>query len=295
MATSVRAVAATYARSLKYLPDHGKAFSIREWVEQDDGDSWIFISSKANQKAAARPLVTAWLDIASSSIMSLPPDNDRRIWTFIDELPSLNKLVMLGDSLAQQRKYGGAMVIGFQSFSQMIDLYGEHGAHAIADACSTWAIMRFNGDKSAEWASKGLGSSETLETSEGISYGGHEIRDGVSLSKQRKLRPIVLPTEINDLPDLQGYLKYGRNYPRALFKLRFIQYPVVAPGFVDRAVITPVSESFVAESLVGQPEAVGGRDIVADKDELGADSEVPPVESPVAPESDEFYQPNWPY
>jgi len=291
MATSVRAVAAAYARSLKYLPDHGQAFSIREWVEEDDGDGWIFISSKANQKAAARPLVTAWLDIASSSIMSLPPDNKRRIWTIIDELPSLNKLIMLNDALAQQRKYGGAMVIGFQSFSQMIDIYGEHGAHAIADACGTWAIMRFNGDKSAEWASKGLGSSETLETSEGISYGGHEIRDGVSLSKNRKMRPIVLPTEINDLPDLQGYLKYGRNYPRALFKLRYLEYPVVAPGFVDRSVVTPVSEAFVAESLVGQPETPGCRDITNEVDPPNIEADLPTlVEAEAAGKEDGMVQ-----
>lgn len=250
MATSVRAVAATYARSLKYLPEHGEPFSIRHWVESEADDSWVFISSKANQKEAARPLVTAWLDIVASSIMSLNPDPDRRIWTLIDELPSLNKLLMLGDALAQQRKYGGAIVLGFQSFSQMIEIYGEHGANAIADACSTWAVMRFNGEKSADWASKGLGNSETLETSEGISYGGHEIRDGVNLSKQRKLRPIVLPTEINDLPDLVGYLKYGRQYPRARFELKYQPYPTVAAGFVDRPVLSPVSEPFSPEHLV---------------------------------------------
>jgi type IV secretory pathway TraG/TraD family ATPase VirD4 len=38
---------------------------------------------------ALRPLISAWVDVLCTSILSLGEDRDRRIWMFLDELASL--------------------------------------------------------------------------------------------------------------------------------------------------------------------------------------------------------------
>ena len=61
------------------------------WSPNED-DSWLFVTVKADQLPSLRPLITVWLDIAISAIMSLTPDRNRRLYCVIDELPTLQKL-----------------------------------------------------------------------------------------------------------------------------------------------------------------------------------------------------------
>lgn len=235
IATSIRAVLATYAVSLKYLRDDEEPFSIRKWVqssEDSEDDSWIFISMRDEQSEALRPLVTAWIDTAASALLSLSVDRDRRIWIFIDELTDLNKLVSLSDILNKSRKYGGCAVLGVQAYSQLCTIYGRDAADTIAGGCTTWTVLRLNENRSAEWASKDLGQVENNEVSENVSYGAHQMRDGVGLNAAAKLRSIVLPSELTGLPDLKGFLKLGKEFPIARIKVPIQRLSQVAPPFV---------------------------------------------------------------
>lgn len=232
--TSVRIMLASYTQSMTYLHDAGEPFSIRKWVQDESQEGWIFVSTKADQKAALRPLITSWMDIAASAILSIPPDIHRRIWLSLDELPTLNKLPSLLNTMTNSRKYGGCTIIGFQNYPQMCEIYEKHGADAVSEACSTWAVLRANGDATGEWGSKGLGKADVNETSEGLSYGAHEIRDGVNLTKDRRTREIVMSTELTNLRDLHGYLRVGREYPVGKFVLKYQKYASVAKEFILR-------------------------------------------------------------
>jgi len=231
-ALSVRSTLATYIRSLKFLKHEGERFSIRDWVLDEAGDGWIFITANAEQLETLRPLITTWLDIACSSVLSLPEDSSRRVWLTIDELPALNKLPRLEHYLAQARKYGGCALLGFQSIAQLRSRYGRDVTESLLGLCGAWFIYRANEPAMAELAAKKLGDVEVMTPSEGISYGANDIRDGVSLSMQRQRRPLVLPTEIMGLADLQGYACLGSGAPNATFTLRYKKYPKMAPGFL---------------------------------------------------------------
>ena len=65
----IRAELASVMRSFSYLDDTADGFSIRDWVANEEDDSWLFITVKADQLPSLRPLVTVWLDIAISAIM----------------------------------------------------------------------------------------------------------------------------------------------------------------------------------------------------------------------------------
>ena len=230
----IQAELASVMRSFGYLDDTEDGFSIRDWVEKGADGSWLFITVKADQLPSLRPLITVWLDIAISAIMSLTPDRDRRLYCVIDELPTLHKLPSLSDFLARARKYGGCGILGFQSYPQLKATYGKDDAAAITGYCSTWVALRANDTDTAEHVSINLGQVEQVEANEGMSYGVNDMRDGVNLSRMQVTRPLVMSTEVTNLPNLVGFLRFGRNLPVVRFDSRFNDAPSLGPAFLER-------------------------------------------------------------
>ncbi|WP_313231195.1 type IV secretion system DNA-binding domain-containing protein [Sphingobium yanoikuyae] len=230
----IQAELASVMRSFSYLDDTEDGFSIRDWVEKGADGSWLFITVKADQLPSLRPLITVWLDIAISAIMSLAPDRDRRLYCVIDELPTLHKLPSLSDFLARARKYGGCGILGFQSYPQLKATYGKDDAAAITGYCSTWVALRANDTDTAEHVSINLGQVEQVEANEGMSYGVNDMRDGVNLSRMQVTRPLVMSTEVTNLPNLVGFLRFGRNLPVVRFDSRFNDVPSLGPAFLER-------------------------------------------------------------
>ncbi|WP_339348557.1 type IV secretion system DNA-binding domain-containing protein [uncultured Sphingomonas sp.] len=230
----VQAELASVMRSFAYLDDTEDGFSIRDWVEHGNTGSWLFVTVKADQLPSLRPLITVWLDIAISAIMSLTPDRQRRLYCVIDELPTLQKLPSLSDFLARARKYGGCGILGFQSYPQLEATYGIQDAAAITGYCSTWVALRANDTPTAKHVSENLGQVEQVEANEGMSYGVNDMRDGVNLSRMQVTRPLVMHTEVTNLPNLSGYLRFGRNLPVMRFDDRFNPLKNSAAGFVER-------------------------------------------------------------
>ncbi|MBP9777544.1 MAG: type IV secretion system DNA-binding domain-containing protein [Rickettsiaceae bacterium] len=236
MAASVRGVISANTRSMKFLKQSGVEFSITDWVTNPQDDSWVFISCNDKQIDMLRPIITAWFNIFTSNVLSLPECEQNRIYMVIDELPSLNKVPSLINFLAQGRKYGGCALIGMQNYSQLVEIYGKNGADAICDLCSTWVVLRCNSKEGAKWVAENMGNRECIETNEGLSFGVNDIRDGVSINKNRVDRLLVNPTEIMHLPDLTGFIKLGRGFPVAKFISEYKKYPMLAEAFIAASV-----------------------------------------------------------
>ena len=244
----IQAELASVMRSFAYLDDTEDGFSIREWVETGADGSWLFITVKADQLPSLRPLITVWLDIAISAIMSLVPDRDRRLYCVVDELPTLQKLPSLSDFLARARKYGGCGILGFQSYPQLEATYGIQDAAAITGYCSTWVALRANDSPTAKHVSENLGQVEQVEANEGMSYGVNDMRDGVNLSRMQVTRPLVMHTEVTNLPNLSGFLRFGRNLPVVRFADKYNEVASLAEAFVERT--TPPVRLSQADKLV---------------------------------------------
>jgi type IV conjugative transfer system coupling protein TraD len=230
----IQAELASVLRGFRYLDDTNDGLSIRDWVSDEKDDGWLFITVKSDQLPTLRPLITMWLDIAINAIMSLTPDQHRRLYCVIDELPSLQRLPSLSDFLARARKYGGCGILGFQSYPQLEATYGRQEAAALTGYCSTWIALRANDTPTARHVSDNLGQVEQVEANEGMSYGVNDMRDGVNLSRTQVTRPLVMPTEIVNLPNLAGYLRFGRDLPVIRFTDRYHPGKVIQPAYVDR-------------------------------------------------------------
>ena len=200
-ALSIKSVLANYIKPLRYLEDEKEAFSIRKWVSEEN-NKWLFITSVAQYHEAIKPLISAWLDIAANQLIGLNPDPNRRLWIILDELASLQKLNCLQDALAESRKFGGCIVLGLQNVFQLHDHYGADGTKAMMDLCNTKVFFRAPSYQCAEWVSKEIGMQEVIESREGISYGAHHVRDGVSMQEQISLKPVLTVTELMSFPNL---------------------------------------------------------------------------------------------
>ena len=220
--------------ALEFLPDTGRPFSIREWVSGEDEGGFLFLTSRGDQHASLRGLISTWLEIAVNAMLSLDQAEDRRIWVILDELPTLHQVPSLQPGLAESRQFGGCFVLGVQVASALRDLYGRNGAETISGLCGTRVVLAAPDRDTAQWSADSLGRSEIEEVSENVSYGANTIRDGVSLTQRRELRALALPADIMRLPNLHGYLKFPGPYPVASIRLRPVGRSVLAPRFVPR-------------------------------------------------------------
>jgi type IV conjugative transfer system coupling protein TraD len=215
-AISIKSVLATYIKSLRFLDGLDdkdrpetlqKAFSITDWVQDDKQKGFLFLSSNAQQHASLRPLISMWLAIASNAILGMKPDESRRIWVVMDEMPSLHKLPELGSIIAEVRKFGGCYLIGIQSYAQLIKTYGKNAADEMFDLLNTRFFFRAPSAPMAQISAKDLGEQEVDVSKENVSYGANTLRDGVSIGHQTITRPVVSASEIQALDDLQCYLR----------------------------------------------------------------------------------------
>ena len=233
-ALSVRAMLTANVSALEFLPDEGDPFSIREWIANENEGGFLFLTSRGDQHASLRGLISTWLEIAVNAMLSLDQDEGRRIWVILDELPTLHQVPSLQPGLAESRQFGGCFVLGVQVASALRDLYGRNGAETISGLCGTRVVLAAPDRDTAQWSADSLGRSEIEEVSENVSYGANTIRDGVSLTPRRELRALALPSDIMRLPNLQGYLKFPGPYPVAAVRLKPVARPVRAPRFVPR-------------------------------------------------------------
>ena len=233
-ALSVRAMLTANVSALEFLPDEGTPFSIREWVAGEDRDGFLFLTSRGDQHASLRGLISTWLEIAVNAMLSLDQAEDRRIWVILDELPTLHQVPSLQPGLAESRQFGGCFVLGVQVASALRDLYGRNGAETISGLCGTRVVLAAPDRDTAQWSADSLGRSEVEEVAENVSYGANTIRDGVSLTPRRELRALALPADIMRLPNLHGFLKFPGPFPVASIRLRPVDRPVRAPRFVPR-------------------------------------------------------------
>ena len=233
-ALSVRAMLTANIGAMEVLADSGKPFSIREWISRDRGSGFLFFTSRGDQHASLRGLISTWLEIAVNSMLSLEQDDGRRIWVILDELPTLHQVPSLQPGLAESRQFGGCFVLGVQVASALRDLYGRNGAETISGLCGTRVVFAAPDRDTAQWSADSLGRSEVEEFAEGVSYGADPYRDGVTLTPKREVQALALPSEIMRLPNLNGYLKLPGPYPVARIELQYVKRPKVAPRFVER-------------------------------------------------------------
>ena len=214
---STRFIIANYIAPHQYLK--AGTFSLKEWLKNENAGN-LYITWREDMADALRPLISTWLDILCTSILSLSPSENRRIWIIIDELASLERLNSLEAALTKGRKHGLRIVTGLQSTAQLDHLYGREKAIVLRSCFSNLLILGGTSSdaQTAEDFSRGLGEQDLdrIQTSTTQTRQGRQRTE----VKQRVKERIVLPSEITNLPDLSGYLSLAGDLPIARVKLK---------------------------------------------------------------------------
>jgi Type IV secretion-system coupling protein DNA-binding domain len=219
MFDSIRSVTSSAVEPLQYIGRQtAPAFSVREWV-QERSPGVLFIPYKAGQIAALRSTISAWMRMAIFETMDQEEQSDEgsrdsngRLWFVVDELDALGQIDGLKDALARLRKFGGRCVLGFQSIAQVSSTYGHGEAHTIVENCGNTLILRCSaseGGGTARFATQLIGEREVLHTTVSRSRRQTELFGSVTHSEHRSVEAAVLPSQVEQLPDLAGYLKYA--------------------------------------------------------------------------------------
>ena len=123
------------------------------------------------------------------------------MWFVIDELASLQRLPQLHTAITENRKSQNPVILGFQGRSQMEARYGED-AEAMLSQPATKIFLRTTEPRAARWVSEAIGEVE-IEKLRETHYDGQ--RAGRNFALDRQTEPLVLPSEISGLDDLQGF------------------------------------------------------------------------------------------
>ena len=211
MFDSIRSVTSSAVGALDYVAQQKTAsFSVREWVKEDK-PGVLFIPYKAGQIAALRSTVSGWMRLAIFETMDRGEQNSS-LWFVVDELDALGQIDGLKDALARLRKFNGRCVLGFQSIAQVSSTYGQGDAHTIVENCGNTLILRCSaseGGGTARFASQLIGEREVLRTTLSRSRRVTEMSGSVSRTQHFTVEAAVLPSQVEQLPDLTGYLKYA--------------------------------------------------------------------------------------
>jgi type IV secretory pathway TraG/TraD family ATPase VirD4 len=211
---SIRSVAGSAAVALEYVrAQRARTFSVRDWV--CSGRGVLFIPYAAPQIAALRSIIAAWMRLAIFEVMGRAAEGEP-LWFVIDELDALGQIDGLKDALARLRKFGGRCVLGFQSIAQVSATYGFGEAQTLVENCGNTLILRCSGSEhggTSQFASRLIGEREVVrrQTSRAHDREGwfapRGRRRSTSVTRQQVVEAAVLPAEIEQLPDLSGYLK----------------------------------------------------------------------------------------
>jgi type IV secretory pathway TraG/TraD family ATPase VirD4 len=219
MFDSIRSVTSSAVGALEYVGrQEGQGFSIREWVKKK-APGVLFMPYKAGQIAALHSTISAWMRLAIFEAMDQEEQSEEgargangRLWFVVDELDALGQIDGLKDALARLRKFGGRCVLGFQSIAQVSSTYGHGSAHTIVENCGNTLILRCSaseGGGTARFASQLIGEREVMHTTVSKSRRRTELWGSVTHSEHLSLEAAVLPSQVEQLPDLAGYLKYA--------------------------------------------------------------------------------------
>ena len=237
MTASVLATMVNYLRFYRDLEPNG-SFSFSQWAKNDSPE-WLFLPIFEEDAEKYKPIHSAAFELALRGLLS----NENR-WMktaiVIDELGALNKLGSLNRLTAESRKYGGTLILGTQTDAQIDKVYGQYDTRIILQGTATKLILNCRDEQTAERFAKTIGRHERIDWRRGTSTSG---LFGFGTSRQQELRDthLVLPSELQALPKLEGYLTIADGTSPARVKVEPKGYVKQAERFVPRTKHHPLS------------------------------------------------------
>ncbi|MBF0315156.1 MAG: type IV secretion system DNA-binding domain-containing protein [Oligoflexia bacterium] len=231
---SVLSTFSTYVKFLEYTKDMAGEFSIKNWVIDNGQKGRIFITNYSEIGTVMQPLIALFIDVFANKVLMLPENIERRIFFFLDEFGTLQRLSNILNMLKLSRSYGGSIWIGIQDIGQIENVYGRESTKTIMNSCGNAIIFGVDEPLTADYLSKKVGERERSNIDKNFSFGLSEFRDGHSMSERTMVEKTILPSDIMGLDDLSFYFKLATLREFTKSKLEYKKYPIKAVSFIDK-------------------------------------------------------------
>jgi len=274
---SVRSITSSAVRALQYTTrQEAEPFSVRQWVRQGAAKhaggegGMLFLPYKAGEIAALRSIISAWMRIAIFEAMD-GEEVDQHLWFVIDELDALGEIDGLKDALARLRKFGGRCILGFQSIAQVSGIYSKGVAETIVENCGNTLILRCSASEhggTSEFASKLIGQREVMHTTVSKTRKPNDWRASTTTAEQLKIEPAIMASQIERLPDLEGFLKLASIPDWQMVRLTPASGP--APVRTRRPAIVKAATAAATKPLEANSVGPAAKPRRARKDKTGA-------------------------
>lgn len=231
--SSVLSTFAQYVKFLEYTRNLDGDFSIRSWVDEENQRGRIFVTNYAEIGPVMQPLVSLFIDTFANRILMLPERIERRIFLFLDEFGTLQRLNNILNLLKLARSYGGSIWIGVQDLGQVENVYGRESAKTIVNSCGNSLIFAVDEPKTADELSRKIGQRERSKIDSNFSFGVKEHKDGHSIAERNMVENAVLPADIMGLEDLSFYFKIAKLREFTQSKLQYKDFPAKNKSFIE--------------------------------------------------------------
>jgi len=220
--SGILSVLMQYAKCFEYMSANDSDFRIKEWLNNSKG--MIFISNHADVQETLRPILSLFIDLLARRLLSSPDNPEFKTFFLLDEFGTLQRLPTIIKLLTLSRSRGGCVFLGIQDFGQIDDIYSKENRQTITNACGNTVAFSLSGD-AANIAANTIGPVEYVEINKVKSMGVSDYRDGISLNEQKRKELLFLPSDISNLKDLRGIVRFA-NYDYILSDWNYKEYEI---------------------------------------------------------------------
>ena len=202
--TAYQVFTTIYSRMARYRPvaamwrKRTAKISLRHWLSDD---SILILGANATVSHAINAINEQIARVVVEEMDEQANSETRETWIWIDEARLCGPLLkadILPYAAVKARSRGGCIVLGFQDIEGLREAAGVRVANELVAQCSHKALLRVESNMSAQFASDLVGSNVTIETLE--STNGGIFKKSTSSSEQRVVSPVVMPSELYDIP-----------------------------------------------------------------------------------------------
>ncbi|KPA16075.1 conjugal transfer protein TraD [Candidatus Magnetomorum sp. HK-1] len=211
MAHSVLSILRTYSGIFEPLKNIDGQFTTKRWLGKSEGD--IFLTNYAKTEKINRPLLTLFIDLAISEILTRPNTYNRSdyIYLFLSEFNALQKMDSLNSALTEGAAKGLCLYTEIQDFGKTEQIYGNRLSKSIQANHGTVIIFRSRG-QNADECSRLFSKIRVKGVSKSKSSGNSGYYSN-SETKSIKEQTLILPSQISNLKPHHAFIWYPGHNP----------------------------------------------------------------------------------
>ena len=192
-----------------------KPISLEHFLESS---AILILGRSATAREAVENVNRLMLTRLIQLILEGPKRNYPAIHFYVDELSSLGSMPILKVALTELRKHGGSFIGVIQSFSQLLEVYGQNDANTMVSQFGTKIILRLADGTTSKWITELAGKVRLLRNIESTTQ-NHKSGDSITLGQQYEEQDVIRPACLQRSHNLilsmmwecKGYISRGIN------------------------------------------------------------------------------------